>query len=165
MFVADDGINRNVHVYLHNGIALRKVAIQSEGLACNLTAGEYVIAEGVWHHALACILLRIDSIQHFVLIPYRRRAADSIHGFAVISFICSFSDNPTLLPSRTPRPLPLTATCAVIPLAVPRGGGGGVVTCHDEGLCQKTVHFIKMAFSSSFDPACATCSPLRKRCV
>ena len=30
-------------------------SIQSEGLACNLTAGEYVIAEGVWHHALACI--------------------------------------------------------------------------------------------------------------
>jgi hypothetical protein len=28
MFVANDGINRNVHVYLHNGIALGKVAIQ-----------------------------------------------------------------------------------------------------------------------------------------
>ena len=59
-------------------------SIQSEGLACNLTAGEYVIAEGVWHHASACILLRIDYIQHFVLIPYRSQAADSIHGFAVI---------------------------------------------------------------------------------
>ena len=59
-------------------------SIQSEGLACNLTAGEYVIAEGVWHHASACILLRIDYIQHFVLIPYRRQAADSIHGFAAI---------------------------------------------------------------------------------
>ena len=46
-------------------------SIQSEGLACNLTAGEYVIAEGVWHHASACILLRIDYIQHFVLIPYK----------------------------------------------------------------------------------------------
>ena len=59
-------------------------SIQSEGLACNLTAGEYVIAEGVWHHASACIFLRIDYIQHFVLIPYRRQAADFIHGFAVI---------------------------------------------------------------------------------
>ena len=59
-------------------------SIQSEGLTCNLTAGEYVIAEGVWHHASACILLRIDYIQHFVLIPYRRQAADSIHGSAVI---------------------------------------------------------------------------------
>ena len=59
-------------------------SIQSEGLACNLTAGEYVIAEGVWHHSSACILLRIDYIQHFVLIPYRRQAADFIHGFAVI---------------------------------------------------------------------------------
>ncbi len=28
MFVADDGTNRNVHVYLHNGIALGKVAIR-----------------------------------------------------------------------------------------------------------------------------------------
>ena len=59
-------------------------SIQPEGLACNITAGEYVIAEGVWHHASACILLRIDFIQHFVLIPYRRQAADSIHDFAVI---------------------------------------------------------------------------------
>ena len=59
-------------------------SIQSEGLACNLTAGEYVIAEGVWHHALACILLRIDYIQHFVLISYRKQVADFIHGFAVI---------------------------------------------------------------------------------
>ena len=58
--------------------------IQSEGLACNLTVGEYAIAEGVWHHAPACILLRIDYIQHFVLIPYRIQAADSIHDFAVI---------------------------------------------------------------------------------
>jgi len=56
-------------------------SIQSEGLACNLTAGEYVIAEGVWHHASACILLRIDYIQHFVLIPYRRQATDFIHAF------------------------------------------------------------------------------------
>ena len=38
-----------------------------------------MIAEGVWHHASACILLRIDYIQHFVLIPYRRQAADFIH--------------------------------------------------------------------------------------
>ena len=38
----------------------------------------------VSHHASACILLRIDYIQHFVLIPYRRQAADFIHGFAVI---------------------------------------------------------------------------------
>ena len=55
--------------------------IQSEGLVCNLTAGEYVIAEGVWHHASACILLRIDYIQHFVLIPYRSQAADFIHAY------------------------------------------------------------------------------------
>lgn len=29
MFVANDGVNRNVHVYLHNGIALGKVAIRN----------------------------------------------------------------------------------------------------------------------------------------
>ena len=49
-----------------------------------ITRRVYGIAAGVWHHALACILLRIDYIQHFVLIPYRRQAADFIHGFAVI---------------------------------------------------------------------------------
>ena len=36
---------------------------------------------GVWHHASACILLRLDYIQHFVLIPYRRQAADFIHAY------------------------------------------------------------------------------------
>ena len=30
-------------------------SIQSEGLVWNLTAGEYVIAVGVWHHASECI--------------------------------------------------------------------------------------------------------------
>ena len=39
-----------------------------------------------WHHASACILLRIDYIHHSVLIPYRRHAADFIHGFAVIFY-------------------------------------------------------------------------------
>ena len=70
-------------------------SIQSEGLACNLTAGEYVIAEGVWHHASACILLRIDYIQHFVLLPYRRQAADFIHGFAVILRVAFLYYEPT----------------------------------------------------------------------
>ena len=46
-------------------------SIQSEGLACNLTAGEYVIAEGVWHHAQRVSILRIDSIHHFVMISYK----------------------------------------------------------------------------------------------
>ena len=44
--------------------------------ACRLASLDY--------HASACIPLRIDYIQHFVLIPYRRQAADFIHGFAVI---------------------------------------------------------------------------------
>ena len=82
-------------------------SIHSEGLACNLTEGEYVIAEGVWHHASACILLRIDYIQHFVLIPYRRQAADFIHGFAMIlrvafltfCFFATFFEPPGLEPT------------------------------------------------------------------
>ena len=53
---------------------------------------EYVIAAGVGHHAQRVCLLRIDAIHHFVmipykacaLIPYRRQAADYIHGSAVI---------------------------------------------------------------------------------
>ena len=60
---------------------LRSFFIQSEGLVCNLTAGEYGIAVGVWHHAPACIFLRIDAIQslrddsirHFVPIPCRNK--------------------------------------------------------------------------------------------
>jgi hypothetical protein len=50
--------------------SLRSFFIQSEGLVCNLTEGEYVIAEGVWHHALACIFLRIDYMHHVVMITY-----------------------------------------------------------------------------------------------
>ena len=59
-------------------------SIQSEGLVWNHDAVVYVIAVGVWHHASACIFLRIDYIHHFVMMPYRRQAADFIHGFAVI---------------------------------------------------------------------------------
>ena len=61
--------------------SLRSFFIQSEGLVWNLTAGEYVIAVGVWHHAIACIFpsdwfhtsLRDDSIRSFVAIPYRNK--------------------------------------------------------------------------------------------
>ncbi|MBR3805394.1 MAG: hypothetical protein IKJ13_00960 [Clostridia bacterium] len=42
------------------------------------------IAAGVWHHASAYIFLRIDAIHLFLMIPYGRQAADSIHGLAVI---------------------------------------------------------------------------------
>ena len=35
----------------------------------------------VWHHAQRVSFLRIDYIQHFVLIPYRRQAADFIHAY------------------------------------------------------------------------------------
>ena len=60
--------------------------IQSAGLVWNLTAGEHGIRRfaTVWHHASACISLRLDEIQHFVLMIYRRQAADDIQGFALI---------------------------------------------------------------------------------
>jgi len=48
-------------------------SIQSEGLVCNHDAVVYVIAVGVWHHALACIFLRIDDIHHCVMIPYHNK--------------------------------------------------------------------------------------------
>ena len=38
----------------------------------------------VSYHAPACISLRLDDMQHFVLITYRRQAADDIHAFGVI---------------------------------------------------------------------------------
>ena len=38
-----------------------------------ITRRVYVNAVGVWHHASACIHLRIDYIHHFVMIPYRLR--------------------------------------------------------------------------------------------
>ena len=59
-------------------------SIQSEGLAWNHGAVVYGIAAGVWYHAQRVSSLRIDSIQTFGLIPYRRQAADSIHAFGVI---------------------------------------------------------------------------------
>jgi hypothetical protein len=31
----------------------------------------YLITEGAYHHALACISLRLDDIQHFVLVIYK----------------------------------------------------------------------------------------------
>ena len=52
------------------GLVPRNFFIQSEGLVCNHDAVVYVIAAGVWHHAPACIFLRIDSIHHFVMIPF-----------------------------------------------------------------------------------------------
>ena len=35
-----------------------------------ITRRVYGIAVGVWHHAPACICLRIDAIHHFVMISY-----------------------------------------------------------------------------------------------
>ena len=38
----------------------------------------------VSHHALACIYLRLDDIQHFVLVICNSCGIDDIHGYAVI---------------------------------------------------------------------------------
>ena len=58
-------------------------SIQSEGLVWNRRQA-YVITRSVYGITTGVFLLRIDYIHHFVMIPYRRQAADSIHGFAVI---------------------------------------------------------------------------------
>ena len=45
------------------------------------------ISSALWavsHHAPACISLRLDDIQCFALMIYRRQVANFIHGFAVI---------------------------------------------------------------------------------
>ena len=46
--------------------------IQSEGLAWHpsLCDGMESRRRRVWHHASACIYLRIDSIHHFVMVPF-----------------------------------------------------------------------------------------------
>ena len=46
------------------------------------------------HHALACILLRLDDIQNFVLMICNSFGIDDIHGFAVMNlsfYFASFS--------------------------------------------------------------------------
>ena len=63
--------------------------IQSEGLVCHQRARAlYGIATKSRMASRAArikpIHLRIDSIHPFGMIPYRRQAADFIHGFAVI---------------------------------------------------------------------------------
>ena len=67
-------------------------SIQSEGLVWNHPQGVWnpSQSDGMASRA-ACIFLRIDSIQHFVMIPYKasldfipQQVADSIYGFAVI---------------------------------------------------------------------------------
>ena len=41
----------------------------------------------VSHHALACIYLRLDDIQHFVLMICNSYGIDDIHAFGVIGFV------------------------------------------------------------------------------
>ena len=48
-----------------------------------ITRRVHGIAVGVWHHR-RCGFLRINSIHHFVTIPYHRQAADCIQRFALI---------------------------------------------------------------------------------
>ena len=72
-------------------------SIQSEGLVCNYDAVVYVIAVGVWHHALACIYLRIDSIQGLRLDSIPQQVADYIHAFGVICEVAILHPNTKVL--------------------------------------------------------------------
>ncbi len=44
----------------------------------------YLITEGAYHHALACIHLRLDEIQHFVLMIYNFFKIDDIRATGMI---------------------------------------------------------------------------------
>ncbi len=59
-------------------------------------------ASRAWHQPLGCISRRLDSIRPYGPIPYRRQAADSIHGFAVI-WTRKRIDSPPLLCYTKPR--------------------------------------------------------------
>ena len=60
--------------------------IQAAGLAYHHDAVVDIISPvgAVSHHALACIYLRLDDIQHFVLVIYNSYGIDDIHAFGVI---------------------------------------------------------------------------------
>ena len=70
-----------------NRVAYFFIQADEGGLVCNQCAcALYVIAtkSSMASRASVHYTRRLDYIQHFVLIPYRRQAADFIHGFAVI---------------------------------------------------------------------------------
>ena len=60
--------------------------IQAAGLAYHHDAVVYIISPfgAVSHHAPACILLRLDEMQHFVLMICNSFGIDEIQGFALI---------------------------------------------------------------------------------
>ena len=71
--------------------AKRPFFIHSKGLGCNQCLRVlYGIATGVWHHVQRVSALWIDAIHNFVMISFRRQAADSIHALGVICASCIF---------------------------------------------------------------------------
>ena len=60
--------------------------IQAAGLAYHHDAVVYIISPfgAVSHHASACILLRLDEMQHFVSMICNSCGIDDIQGFALI---------------------------------------------------------------------------------
>ncbi len=70
--------------------------IQAAGLAYHHDAVVYIISPfgAVSHHASACILLRLDEMQHCVLMICNSCGIDDIQGFALI---CLWKSNIILL--------------------------------------------------------------------
>ena len=62
--------------------------IQAAGLVYHPDAVVYIISPfgAVSHHAPACIFLRLDDIQHFVLIICNSFGIDDIHAFGMILY-------------------------------------------------------------------------------
>ena len=80
------GINAQSALY---GIAALPRMESAAGLAYHRRAKRGVYHQGrlaalVSHHAPACILLRLDDIQHFVLMICNSFGIDDIHAFGVI---------------------------------------------------------------------------------
>ena len=69
----------------------------SRRLGISSRVSVYIIAVGVYHHR-RCILLRLDEMQHFVLMICNSFGIDEIQGFALIcmqksDIICSKNKN------------------------------------------------------------------------
>ena len=79
----------------------------------------------VSHHALACIYLRLDDIQHFVLVICNSCGIDDIHGYAVIWYMwASDGSGSEWSAGGTPEPRPgLLRRAGRIPPSPPRKRG------------------------------------------
>jgi len=77
---------RSLYTKNSTSFDLSNFFIQAAGLAYHHDAVVDIISPfgAVSHHALACIYLRLDDIQHFVLVICNSFGIDDIHAFGVM---------------------------------------------------------------------------------